>query len=451
MAEKTYLTAPIRTDKMPPGIPFIVGNEAAERFTFYGLRSMLVIYMTQHLLNSSGAKAPMSGEDATKAMHLFLFCVYFFPFVGAIVSDAFWGKYRTILTLSLVYCLGPIALAMNQSRVGLFAGLLLVSIGSGGIKPCVSAHVGDQFGSLNQHLLARAFSWFYFAINFGSTFSTALTPWLLQNKGAQIAFGIPAILMALAIGIFWSGRYRFAHVPPAGKTFIKDTFSWKGLLSIRKVLGIFAFIPMFWSLYDQTTSTWVLQGNRMAPISIMGHEVLAAQMQTLNPLFVLLLIPTFTYIFYPAINKVFALTPLRKIGIGFFVVTSSFLIPAWIEWQLAAGRQPSLAWQVPAYFLVTSSEILISITALEFAYTQAPRHMKSLVMSIYLLTIALGNLLTVFVNEALENETVKKMLAGPNYFLFFSGLTFITGIIFIFVARTYKDQIILQEQAPAHT
>jgi POT family proton-dependent oligopeptide transporter len=447
MSNKPYLTAPVKTDKMPPGIPFIVGNEAAERFTFYGLRTILVVFMTKHVLNSAGQKDVMSDTEATEAMHVFLFGVYFFPLLGAIVSDAFWGKYKTILRLSLVYCLGPLALALNHTRAGLFLGLWLVVIGSGGIKPCVSAHVGDQFGSLNKHLLPRAFSWFYFSINFGSTFSTALTPWLLEHQGPKVAFGVPAVLMGLATLVFWLGRFRFAHIPPAGSKFVRDTFSWEGLISIRKVLAIFIFIPMFWALFDQTTSTWVLQGQKMGEVSIFGQRILAAQMQTLNPLFVLILIPCFTYIFYPVINKIFPLTPLRKIGIGFFVVTTSFLIPAWVEQQLISGGKPSLAWQVPAYFLMTCAEILISITALEFAYTQAPKTMKSLVMSVYLLTVAFGNLLTAGVNAALHNPTVKSLLAGPNYFLFFSALTFVTGIIFIFVARLYKEQTILQEDA----
>src|SRR5688572_9504060 len=145
MPKRPYLTAPIKTDKMPPGIPYIVGNEAAERFTFYGLRAILVVFMTQYLMNRAGQPAPMSKAEATEAMHIFLFGAYFFPFLGAILSDAFLGKYRTIVLLSLVYCSGPLLLAIDNTRLGLFAGLWLIVIGSGGIKPCVSAHVGDQF------------------------------------------------------------------------------------------------------------------------------------------------------------------------------------------------------------------------------------------------------------------------------------------------------------------
>jgi proton-dependent oligopeptide transporter, POT family len=190
----------------------------------------------------------------------------------------------------------------------------------------------------------------------------------------------------------------------------------------------------------------VLQGQKLTSFNIFGYNVLAEQMQTLNPVFVLLLIPLFSYVLYPAVSKFFPLTPLRKIGIGFFVVAASFLVPAWLQMRIDAGGSPSLLWQVPAYLLLTSAEILISITALEFAYTQAPKTMKSLVMSIYLLTIALGNLLTALVNKALQNESMARLLEGYRYYLFFAALPFVAGLIFVFVAMRYKSQTILHEE-----
>jgi proton-dependent oligopeptide transporter, POT family len=449
MAKQPYLTAPIKTDRMPPGIPYIVGNEAAERFNFYGLRAILVVFMTKYLMDRSGQPARMTDAEATEAMHIFLSGVYFFPFLGAVLSDAFLGKYRTILTLSMVYACGPILMAIDHTRVGLFLGLWLVVIGSGGIKPCVSAHVGDQFGASNQHLLARAFSWFYFAVNFGSTFSTLITPVLLQRKGPAWAFGLPAALMIVAVLVFWSGRYRFAHIPPGGFAFVRQTFSLYGLRSIANVLGIFIFIPFFWALFDQTASRWVLQGQKLTTFKIFGHNVLPEQMQTLNPVLVLLLIPLFSYVLYPAISKIFPLTALRKIGLGFFVAGSSFLVPAWLQMRIDDGASPTLLWQVPAYLLLTSAEILISITALEFAYTQAPKTMKSLIMGIYYLTVTFGNLITAGVNTALQNPAVARLLTGPNYYLFFAALPFLAGLIFIFVAMRYKERTILQEEQPA--
>jgi POT family proton-dependent oligopeptide transporter len=160
-----YLTAPIKTNRMPPGVPYIVGNEAAERFSFYGMRAILVVFMTKYMLGADGQAAPMTEGEAKSYFHLFVWAVYFFPLAGAVVADAFLGKYKTIISLSIVYCLGHLTLALDDtwlshalglsSRLSLAIGLSLIAIGSGGIKPCVSANVGDQFGPTNQHLLSR--------------------------------------------------------------------------------------------------------------------------------------------------------------------------------------------------------------------------------------------------------------------------------------------------------
>src|SRR6266446_7216896 len=176
MGKTAYLTAPIKTDKMPPGVPFIVGNEAAERFSYYGMNSILVIFMTKYLMDRQGHPATMSEAQADVWYHTFVFFVYFLPLFGAFLADAVLGKYLTVLILSVVYCFGHLTLAIDHTRLGLTIGLSLIALGAGGIKPCVSANVGDQFGPSNQHLLTRVYSWFYFSINAGSTAATILIP-----------------------------------------------------------------------------------------------------------------------------------------------------------------------------------------------------------------------------------------------------------------------------------
>jgi len=248
---------------MPPGIPYIVGNEAAERFSYYGMRAILVVFMTRHLMNADGNLAVMDEAEAKSVFHFFVSAVYFFPIVGAILSDAFLGKYRTILSVSIIYCLGHLALALDETRLGLAVGLTLIAIGSGGIKPCVSAHVGDQFGSLNQKLLPRVFGWFYFSINLGSFVSTLLTPYLLERAGPHVAFGVPGVLMFVATVVFWMGRHKFVHVPPGGIGFVKEVFSGEGLRALLKLSVVFAFVAMFWALFDQSGSAWILQADKM--------------------------------------------------------------------------------------------------------------------------------------------------------------------------------------------
>ncbi|MGZ8921141.1 MAG: POT family MFS transporter [Limisphaerales bacterium] len=450
MPKEPFLTAPIKTDKMPPGVPYIVGNEAAERFSYYGLRAILIVYMTQYLVNREGQLAPLSDSKATEIYHHFMSAVYFLPLLGAIISDIWWGKYKTIMVLSLVYCLGPLALALDHTALGLYTGLALIAIGSGGIKPCVSAHVGDQFGASNQHLLTKVFGWFYFSINFGSFFSTLITPVLLKNPkfGPTWAFGVPAVLMFIATWVFWQGRHKFVHIPAGGKAFFTEAFNKAGLKQVGKLLPIFAFMPIFWSLYDQSSSRWILQAKEMDR-NVFGYDILPAQTHAANPILVLLFIPLFTKILYPAMDRAWKLTPLRKVGIGFFLTVASFLVPAWIEVLIGRGERPHIYWQLIAYILLTAGEVMVYLTMLEFAYTQAPKRLKSIIMSLSLLCISLGNELTALINRAIRVFAWENVMTGPTYYLFFSGLMFVAAIGFIFVAMRYKEQTILHDEAAA--
>jgi len=429
---------------MPGGIPYIVGNEAAERFSYYGMRTILVIFMTRYLVDSGGESAVMGEVEARSYYHLFSSAVYFFPLLGALISDSVWGKYRTILTLSVVYCLGHLALALDDTRIGLAVGLTLIAVGSGGIKPCVSAHVGDQFGAGNRHLLDRVFGWFYFAINLGAFVSSLLTPLLLRRYGPNLAFGVPGGLMLLATWVFWLGRSQFVHVPPGGRTFLREAFSGEGLLAIGRLLVIYAFVAVFWSLYDQTGSSRALQAAHM-DLHFLGVQWYPSQVQAINPVLIMLFIPLFSYGVYPAIDAVFPLTALRKIGIGMFVAALSFLIPAWIETRLAAGVLPNIGWQILGYAVITAAEVLVSITCLEFSYTQAPRTMKSLVMALFLISVSLGNLFTSAVNFLIRSKG-EGYLAGADYYLFFAGIMGLAAVFFVFVARAYPEQALLQDQ-----
>jgi len=434
---------------MPAGIPYIVGNEAAERFSFYGMRAILVVFMTQYLRSRSGALSPMSENDADKWYHVFVSSNYFFPIFGAILADAIWGKYRTIFWLSIVYCFGHFALSMDDTRLGLTAGLSLIAIGSGGIKPCVSANVGDQFGASNQHLISRAFGWFYFSINAGSFVSILLIPWLLENYNSRVAFAVPGILMAIATLIFWMGRRKFIHIPPVGRTFLRDTFNREGFAALGRLAIIYAFVAIgFWSLWDQSGGEWVLQADKM-DLHFAWITWLPSQIQAVNAIMILAFIPLFQYVIYPAISRVFPLTPLRKIGLGLLVTGSSFLISAWIETQLKAGLKPSIGWQLPAYALLTAGEIMVSITALEFSYTQAPKTMKSVVMALYLWSISAGNGFAALFHWYIQNPDGTLKLSGSSYYLFYAGLAAASAVIFVFFAARYREKTHLQDEFPA--
>jgi POT family proton-dependent oligopeptide transporter len=458
MAKYQYATSPPNLATMPPGVPYIIGNEAAERFSYYGMKSILTVFMAHYILNNSGVLAPMEPNEAYKFSHYFVTGVYFLPILGAIIADGWLGKYRTIFYLSIVYCLGHLTLAFMDSgfgialgqRVMLALGLGLICLGAGGIKPCVSANVGDQFGETNRHLLSKMFGWFYFSINAGSFISTILCPWLLANPkfGPRWGFGIPGVAMFVATIFFWAGRRKMVHVPAAGLGYLRETFSSEGLKTIGRIAMVYVFILFFWALWGMSNGIeWTLQAEKMN-LHWMGMDLIAAQVQTANPILILIFIPLVNYVIYPAIDRIFPLTPLRKIGIGLFLTALSFVVIVWIQGQIDAGGRPSVNWQFLAYIILTLGEAMVSITGLEFSYTQAPNSMKSSIMALWLLTVAAGEFFDARVNAWLLNPDGTKKLTDYQYFVFFTILMFVASVVFVIVARYYKGRTYLQSQRP---
>ncbi|MDP7107368.1 MAG: MFS transporter, partial [Roseibacillus sp.] len=173
------------------------------------------------------------------------------------------------------------------------------------------------------------------------------------------------------------------------------------------------FVAMFWALFDQTSSRWIFQAQEMDR-NFLGVEWLESQVQAVNPVLILTFIPLFTFLVYPMVGKAIKLTPLRKIGAGLFLMGAAFVLSSTIQEWIDAGQRPNIGWQILAYLLLTAAEILVSIVALEFSYTQAPRTMKSMILGLFLAAVALGNLFTAGVNHYIQipepGKTVQKQL-----------------------------------------
>jgi proton-dependent oligopeptide transporter, POT family len=236
--------------RIPRQIAYIIGNEGCERFSFYGMRNILTVFLVTSLL----AYLP-EGDRAGAAkdvFHTFVIGVYFFPLLGGWLADRFFGKYHTIFWLSLVYCAGHLCLAVFESnRAGFYTGLCLIALGSGGIKPCVASFMGDQFDQTNKSRAKVVFDAFYWIINFGSFFASLLMPVFLKQFGAAIAFGIPGSLMFIATVVLWLGRRHYVLVPPTPpepSSFLNVAHT--ALLSSRtgRIFGVMALVAALASL-----------------------------------------------------------------------------------------------------------------------------------------------------------------------------------------------------------
>jgi proton-dependent oligopeptide transporter, POT family len=519
--------------RLPRQVPYIIGNEACERFSFYGMRNILTPFLVSTLLLYA-PEAERAGI-AKDVFHSFVIGVYFFPLLGGWLSDRFFGKYNTVLWFSLVYCAGHAMLAaFDDHRTGFYAGLFLIALGSGGIKPLVVSFVGDQFDQSNKHLAKIVFDAFYWTINFGSFFASLLMPIFLREYGPAVAFGIPGILMGIATLIFWLGRRQYVRVPPTrgedpdaffnvARTALTTRVDGRGrpglavagagaalavflllcwalrpafwpedlgfvitaclalgvliafggvgtslqlerargrhaeaavdsVRAVLRVIIVFALTTPFWSLFDQKASTWILQGNEMVvphhqwwwPSWLVREP---AQMQALNPLLVMLIIPFNNIVLYPALRRAgFNPTPLKRMGWGISFSGFAWIGAGMIQLHIDSGAPTSLAWQTLPYLLLTFGEVLVSATALEFAYSQATQSMKGVIMAFWYLTSTFGSLWVLLTNAAVRNEAVIGHIAGTglseNAFLmfFFAAFAFLAAVGFALYARRYPMQ-----------
>src|SRR4051812_38201330 len=179
MAKHEYLTSPPKIKGWPPGVPYIIGNEAAERFSYYGMNSILTIFMTKYLLDKMGHLSVMQPAAAEAWYHTFVSVLYFLPLLGAILADAFFGKFKVVLWLSIVYCLGHATLALMGTSIAtlieprylLCIGLVMIAMGAGGIKPCVSTNVAVNFAERTSHSCRSFFTCSTFSLTRGLPFS----------------------------------------------------------------------------------------------------------------------------------------------------------------------------------------------------------------------------------------------------------------------------------------
>ncbi|KNC33988.1 Peptide transporter family 1 [Lucilia cuprina] len=360
--------------KYPKSVGFIISNEFCERFNYYGMRTILVLYLT--------SKLHYDKDTSTVLFHVFTMLVYLCPLVGAIVADSWLGKFKTILYLSIVYAIGGIIVALGAVpslnlpvQPATILGLVLIAIGTGGIKPCVSAFGGDQFKLPEQaKQLATFFSLFYFAINAGSMISTSVTPILREDVHCfgdkdcfSLAFGVPAILMLLSVVIFIAGKKLYVMKPPAGNMIFgvsqcishaiggwrreRKTSPRKHWLDyaepkvgqkmvsdtkiLLKILVLFLPFPVFWALFDQQGSRWTFQATRMDG-ELWGFTIKPDQMQVINPLLILGFIPIFDYVIYPLLAMIGIKRPLQKLTLGGLLAAGAFILSAFVELKLEA-------------------------------------------------------------------------------------------------------------------
>ena len=412
----------------PIGFWFIFWGELAERCSYYGMRAILLLYMINSLGYAEG--------HASEIMHFFMATCYFLPLVGGWVADNYLGKYWTIVGFSVPYILGHVVLGI-ENRTCLFIALGLLAMGTGVIKPNISTLMGltyDQRRPGQEQLRSDAFSIFYAAINIGSAISTTLLPSVRDNYGYQIAFLVPAVLMVVAFIFFAAGKrfYAVEVIQRRQKTPAERQMQFDVLYRLS---GILLIVTVFWMIFDQHASTWTLFAKDHLDLEIrvgsFSRTLAPDQIQSLNPWFIIALLPVMAIIWRVLPKLGIHLKPTGKMAIGFVLTGSCMALMSLAAYQAGDGRV-SIIWQIVGYLLITVAEICISVVGLELSFSVAPKTMKSFVSACWLMPVGIANLLNATITPWYNT-------LGPMQFFGLLALALVpVTIAFLFVASWFN-------------
>jgi len=526
------------------------------------------------------------GEDSGYAavqVNLFEGTCYLTPLLGAWLADSLWGRYRTILVFSVIYFIGMVMLALSAfvpgltpdpdvypnplQNAALYTSLYVVALGTGGIKPNVSAFGADQFDEsvpADRKEKTSFFNWFYFSINLGSLLAVTVIVWIQENVSWAVGFAIPALCMALAVAVFIAGSGKYKHVEPSESPFTRVfhvvwaafrarrasvattsaqlpsdgnggdfgiaagrgavTFSlpndsepgidenmplldaairsgsaefhpsyslpWLNAATqarapggarrftrqqveevklVIRMLPVFFTTILYWTIYMQMGSFFVVQGSRMnrivsLPFGMGTFLIPAASLSVINTVAIVALIPMYDKLLVPFLRRIGRpMSLLRRIGWGLAVCVIAMVVASGVEGyrlrlvdagELMHGSgivDISVWWQTPQYLLIGMSEVFTSIGQLEFFYDQAPDVMRSCSMALQLLSVCVGSYLSGAVVWATQAVTSAYDPEGDGwlpkdlnkgrldlFFLFLSGLMFVNLALFVWVAASYE-------------
>lgn len=412
----------------PPGFWFIFWGELAERASYYGMRVLLAEYLVHNLLYSESGGA--------KIVSFFMAGCYLATLLGGWLADRVLGRYKTILIFSLPYIAGHFILGGIEQRWAMFVALFFLALGSGSIKPNTTTLMGQMYESQKKKaLLTEAFSYFYASINIGSLGTTLVLPYVAIHYGYAKALMGPAYLMVASFGAFALGK-RFYPQETISRT--KKTKEQKRaeITTLKRIAAPFLLIALFWFVYDQSASVWIYFAAKHMSMKVLPFYTATAEInQWMNPAFIILLTPVFNWLWaFWARKSGREVKDTSKMLVGFVILTFSMAmmtIPAY----LAESGQVSVWWQIIATFIITLSELCISVVGLEFAYKVAAPGTKSVVTAAFLFTVTIGDTIGGFF-DALYGK-----ISDGSFFALQTLCSVVALVLFVFVARRFERTV----------
>jgi len=421
-------------NRHPTGFWFVFWGELAERASFYGMKALLVLYMIDELGYTDANSATVAS--------VFTAVAYILPIVGGYVADRWLGKFRTIIYFAIPYICGHLILGSFNSQIGLYVALFLLAGGSGSIKPNISTLMGLMYEKEGKsHLMSQAFSWFYMAINIGAASTMSTLPYIRDHYGYGPAFMAPTVLMVISLGIFFIGKKYYPEEDARARFKAEKTPEQKQ--EERQILvrlsGFFLLIVFFWSIFDQSYSTWTLFArdymNLDPVLPFFGQvHIPPDAIQALNAWLIIILTPLFAWIWSRTDkDETHRLSSPKKMLIGFILVILCMGVMT-VAGFMAQSAKISIMWEAAAYVLITMAELCISVVGLQMAFEEAPDRMKSMITGVWLFTVFAGDMFAGWFSRIYTETT------PGAFFGMMTAMVIVVTILFYFVGRRFEQQ-----------
>ncbi|KAF7592156.1 hypothetical protein BBP40_000643 [Aspergillus hancockii] len=461
--------------------------ELAERFTYRSITAPMQNYIQNSGNDPAHPGALGMGQTvATGVNYFFVGWCYLAPILMAIVADSFLGRFKTIAlgtgfsacgVLILFITSLPVSLEHGAGMPGLMAALILVGLGTGSIKSNVAPLIAEQYAGKPERVkklpsgelvivdpnitIQTIYARYFWVINLGAL-SVIPVSWLELKVGFWAAFMLPLCFWTLAMLALLAGRNRYVTQAPHGSVMIKAMrILWIGIKNgnldaarpssfektavdwddkfvneLRRALmacRVFLMFPLYWLCNGQANGNLVSQA-----ASMNTHSIPNDMLGFFNPLTILIAIPVFETFLYPTLRRFnIPFKPISRITAGFFVVACAIAYAAGLQESdgcdgATPARKVSMLFQVPVYSMIGLSELLAMLSGMEYAYTKAPQSMRSIIMSLFLLTGAVGSSLGITLSPVSVNP---KVLIE---YISLSAIMFAAAIVFFLCFRKYN-------------
>jgi POT family proton-dependent oligopeptide transporter len=429
----------------PAGLFVLFFTEMWERFSFYGMRALLVLYMTQYLLLDPAKASEVFGYNALYAglakvfgemtvqqvssqiYGLYTGLVYFTPFFGGMLADKLLGQYRTVYLGGILMAIGHFLMASEKAFL---LALLFLILGNGAFKPNISTQVGNLYKD-GDHRRDSAFTIFYMGINLGAFLSPLVCGTLGQKLGWHWGFGAAGVGMMVGLVIYWLGSGLVPkdsmHTMTAdeSKRPLTDK-EWKAVAA----LGVLAFLNiMFWAIYEQQGNTLQLWADAKTDWNLAGFEIPSTWFQSFNPLMI--------FLFAPLLNMFWAWQDKRgkepssvvKMGTGCVLVGAAYILMILAAKAVPGDEKGSVMWLIGTVFIFTMGELYLSPIGLSLVTKVAPKPILSMMMGVWFLSSFFGNYMTGFIG------TFYDRMSKDTYFMMLCLMGIITGFVFFLLRK----------------